>query len=234
MWPAEGAVAQAIIPIVARHGIRWIATDRGVLARSGRWGYNVDDPDVLCQPYRAEEGEHAVSMFFRDTALSDAIGFHYHAYDDATQAARDFLRDITEHFAARLAADADRVLTIILDGENAWGAYPEDARPFLHALYEVLEREPAIRTVTFNEYLVGDAARGLAPHPLPEQTHVYDLFTCSWIDEQGSQPGHVDRRGRGEPGLGASRRGARIPRRAAGHASDSAQRFQSVVHGGGQ
>ncbi len=59
MWPAEGAVSQAVIPLFARHGVRWIATDRGVLARSGRWGYRVDDADVLCQPYRAEEGAHA-------------------------------------------------------------------------------------------------------------------------------------------------------------------------------
>jgi hypothetical protein len=75
MWPAEGAVSQSVIPLFVWHGVRWIATDRGVLARSGRWGYNVDDPNVLCQPYRAEEGEQALSVFFRDTQLSDAIGF---------------------------------------------------------------------------------------------------------------------------------------------------------------
>ncbi|NIO71998.1 MAG: glycoside hydrolase family 57, partial [Anaerolineae bacterium] len=80
MWPAEGAVSQLVIPFFARHGVRWIATDRGVLARSGRWGYQVDEPDVLCQPYRAEESEHAISVFFRDTQLSDAIGFRYHDY----------------------------------------------------------------------------------------------------------------------------------------------------------
>ncbi len=64
MWPAEGAVSQCVIPFFARCGIRWIGTDRGVLARSGRWGYDVDNPHVLCQPYRAEEGEDAVSVFF--------------------------------------------------------------------------------------------------------------------------------------------------------------------------
>ncbi|MBI3950300.1 MAG: hypothetical protein HY314_07590 [Acidobacteria bacterium] len=58
MWPAEGAVSQFVVPFFAWHGVRWIATDRGVLARSGRWGYQVDNPDVLCQPYRADEGPH--------------------------------------------------------------------------------------------------------------------------------------------------------------------------------
>ncbi|HBY95187.1 MAG TPA: hypothetical protein DEP84_14720 [Chloroflexi bacterium] len=189
MWPAEGAVSQAVIPLFARHGVQWIATDRGVLARSGRWGYRVNDPDVLCQPYRAEEGEEAVSIFFRDTALSDAIGFHYYAYDDAEQAAQDFLREIKERFAWRVTGDADCVLTVVLDGENAWGAYREDARPFLHALYGLLERDTEVETVTFAEYLEGNPERGIAPHPLHEQTRIYELFTGSWIDELGSAPG---------------------------------------------
>ena len=27
MWPSEGSVAQAIIPFIAAHGVRWIASD---------------------------------------------------------------------------------------------------------------------------------------------------------------------------------------------------------------
>ncbi len=77
----------------------------------------------------------------------------------------------------------------MLDGENAWGAYREDARPFLHALYRLLERDSEIQTVTVSEYLEGNPARGVASHPLEEQTKVYDLFTGSWIDENGSAPG---------------------------------------------
>ncbi|HEY66139.1 MAG TPA: hypothetical protein G4O02_16385 [Caldilineae bacterium] len=189
MWPAEGAVGQLAIPFFARHGVRWLATDRGVLARSGRWGYDVDDPDVLCQPYRAEEGEHAISVFFRDTELSNAIGFHYHGYPDYEQAARDFLQEVKERFARRVTGDEDRVLTVVLDGENAWGSYREDARPFLHALYGLIERNVEVQTVTFGEYLEGNPARAVAPHPLEAQTKVYDLFTASWIDENASLPG---------------------------------------------
>ena len=189
MWPAEGAVGQAVIPFFARHGVRWLATDRGVLARSGRWGYQADDPDVLCTPYRAEEGEHAVSIFFRDTALSDAIGFRYYSYDDEERAARDFLAEIKARFARSQTGDGDRVLTVVLDGENAWGAYREDARPFLHALYGLLERDTEVVTVTFAEYLDGDLARAIAAHPPAAQPKVYDLLTGSWIDENGSDPG---------------------------------------------
>jgi len=189
MWPAEGAVSQFVIPLFARHRVHWLATDRGVLARSGRWGYEVDNPDVLCRPYRAEEGDHAVSVFFRDTQLSDAIGFRYYSYDDYEQAAQDFVREIKERFAWQVTGDEDRVLTVVLDGENAWGSYREDARPFLHALYRLLERDAEIQTVTFGEYLEGNPARGITSHPREEQTKVYDLFTGSWIDENASAPG---------------------------------------------
>src|SRR5574341_506245 len=33
MWPAEGAVGQAILPLFIDAGVRWIASDQGVLAR---------------------------------------------------------------------------------------------------------------------------------------------------------------------------------------------------------
>ncbi|HEX7974183.1 MAG TPA: glycoside hydrolase family 57 protein [Anaerolineales bacterium] len=189
MWPAEGAVSQSILPILAGQGLTWVATDRGVLARSGQWGYDVNNPNVLCQPYRAEELDQALSIFFRDTALSDAIGFHYYAYPDPKEAARDFVRDVKDRFIQQLSGEQDAVLPVILDGENAWGAYPQDARPFLHALYELLEETPEIETVTFGEYLLGNDARGVHPHPIETQTKVYDLYTASWIDENGSRPG---------------------------------------------
>ncbi len=189
MWPAEGAVSQSALPLFARHGVRWLATDQGVLARSGQWGYNADDPNILCQPYRAEEGEHAVTLFFRDTALSDAIGFHYYGYTDYEQAARDFVEEIKNRFARQFTGEEDRVLTVVLDGENAWGAYRDDARPFLHALYSLLEQDGEIQTVTFAEYLAGSPARDVAAHPLEAQNKVYGLFTGSWIDENSSAPG---------------------------------------------
>jgi alpha-amylase/alpha-mannosidase (GH57 family) len=160
-----------------------------VLARSGQWGYEVNHPDVLCRPYRTEEDGHAVSIFFRDTPLSDAIGFHYHAYSDPEQGAREFMHHVKAHCYRHGMPDDDHVHVVILDGENAWGAYREDARPFLHAFYGLLEHDPDIWTVTFSEYLEGNADRGVPPHPLKQQEKVFDLFTGSWIDEMGSAPG---------------------------------------------
>src|SRR5207237_6647333 len=34
MWPAEGSVCQPMLPLLAQHGIRWIATDEEILGHS--------------------------------------------------------------------------------------------------------------------------------------------------------------------------------------------------------
>jgi alpha-amylase/alpha-mannosidase (GH57 family) len=129
-----------------------------------------------------------VAVFFRHTDLSDRIGFAYQGYEDPEAAARDFVSRVRD-LAARLPAGDDRVLTVILDGENAWGGYRDDGRPFLHALYRALARDPAIRTVTPSEYLDGSPARRVDRHPLAALARVHDLATGSWIDEAGSGPG---------------------------------------------
>ncbi|HEU5170086.1 MAG TPA: glycoside hydrolase family 57 protein [Gemmatimonadales bacterium] len=189
MWPPEAAVAQSAIPYFARHQVKWIATDRQVLARSGEWGYPADDPEVYCQPYRAVGDDSAPAVFFRDAGLSDRIGFHIHAAGDCEGLARAFLAEISERCADRVSADADRVLTVVLDGENAWGGYREDGQVFLHALYRLLARDTAIQTVTPGEYLAGNPGRGVAAHAHEELARVHQLFTGSWIDEPRSAPG---------------------------------------------
>ena len=190
MWPAEGAVSEKAVDVIGRHGIAWIATDASVLARSGQWGYRTSEPDVLCQPYRATDDASSIAVFFRDTDLSDGIGFRYGSYADAHVAVQDFVRTIEGRLLDRLGdGDEDRVLTIVLDGENAWGGYPDDGRPFLHALYSRLAADSRLKTVTFSEYLRGHPARAIDAHPVSQLTRVFDLATGSWIDEPGSAQG---------------------------------------------
>lgn len=104
MWPAEGAVSPAALEIVARHAIRWVATDRGVLARSGRWGYEVSRPEVLCRPYRFAGERADLAVFFRDTDLSDAVGFRYQEFSDPRAAAEHFVAAVESAFLERLPA----------------------------------------------------------------------------------------------------------------------------------
>jgi alpha-amylase/alpha-mannosidase (GH57 family) len=190
MWPAEGAVGEGLIPLLARHGIRWIATDEGVLARSGRHGYRVDDPHVLCQPYQAADpqGRRGVSVLFRSRSLSDAIGFQHGSDPDPEHAVQSFVESV-KALARGLRGERDYLVSVILDGENAWGSYRDDGRPFLHALYRALATDGEIKTVTISEYLDGESSRRVSPHPVEEQARVHELFTGSWVDEYGSAPG---------------------------------------------
>jgi alpha-amylase/alpha-mannosidase (GH57 family) len=189
MWPAEGAVSADAIEMLGREGVSWLATDAGVLARSGQWGYRASEPTVLCQPYRASDDATSVALYFRDTDLSDGIGFRYGRYADAHAAVRDLVHTIENRYLDRIDGDEDRVLTVVLDGENAWGGYPDDGRPFFYALYHWLSSDPRLKTVTFSEYLGGNPTRRIEPHPVGRLTRVYDIATGSWIDEPGSSPG---------------------------------------------
>ncbi len=186
MWPAEGSVGQSIIDYFVRAGVRWIASDQGVLERSGKWGYRVQDPNVLCQAYRAEGTQGSTSIFFRDKGLSDAIGFKYQNFAEQSQAVEAFLGDLKNRLANSVSDSANRIVTIILDGENAWSSYRNAARPFLHALYQALSKDPEIKTVTFGEYLEGNPARSVPKHPIESQSKVYDLFHGSWIGDWDS------------------------------------------------
>ena len=55
------------------------------------------------------------------------------------------------------------MLTVVLDGENAWGTFVDDARPFLHALYRLLEQDAEVATAIGNREqragLVGEDRR---------------------------------------------------------------------------
>lgn len=189
VWPAEGAVSAEVARLLGREGIGWIATDAGVLARSGQWGYRVSEASVLCQPYRASDDTAPLAIFFRDTDLSDGVGFRYGRYADPEAAVQDLLQTIETRYLDRSTDDGDQVLTIALDGENAWGAYRDDGRPFLRALYRRLSSDSRLKTVTFSEYLRGNPDRDIAPHPTSQLARVYNLATGSWIDEPGSSPG---------------------------------------------
>ncbi len=179
VWPAEGAVSEAMLPVLARHGVKWIATDQAVLARSGQFGYEVAHPAIRHSVYRAGEGVARLAVFFRDTVLSDAIGFWLHRREPET-AATDLVEALLER-ARGLPAEGEHVVTIALDGENAWGSYRDDGRPFLEALYRRLAASSELETTT--------CARFLVEHDVDDLPRVHRLATASWIDEAGSRAG---------------------------------------------
>jgi len=65
IWPSEGSVSEEVIQLIAKSGIKWIATDEEILSKSIneklRTGDNLINPSVLYQPYEFE----GVKIFFR-------------------------------------------------------------------------------------------------------------------------------------------------------------------------
>ena len=158
MWPSEGSLSRATVKLLGEHGCHWTATGQAVLAHSLQRELNdnplPDKSEYLYQPYVLEDTGKPVYCFFRDDHLSDRIGFEYAKWkgDDA---AADFVRQLEEIYT-HSHGDHDPVVSVILDGENAWEYYPYNGYYFLSELYALLEDHPFISTTTFN-----DVSRGL-------------------------------------------------------------------------
>ncbi len=154
--------------LLAQAGVRWIASGEGVLANSLRKSKlpTEERGRYLYRPYRLEEGP---ACFFRDGRLSDLIGFEYKDWHGA-DAASHFVNQLEQILAAAPAGE-EPVVSVILDGENAWEYYPYNAYYFLHDLYGALEKHPHIRTATCSDVL----ARGPAAPALPQ------LVAGSWV-----------------------------------------------------
>jgi alpha-amylase/alpha-mannosidase (GH57 family) len=158
IWPSEGSVSDEVMAIAHRLGLNWVATDEGVLSRSlasaiqrdGAGRLAAGDAERLYTVYRYEKDSAAVHMLFRDHTLSDLIGFVY-AGMPAAQAAEDFIRKIRESAQPVLRAGKDAVVSIILDGENAWESYPRSGREFLRRVYDAIQKAPDLEAATVSE-----------------------------------------------------------------------------------
>ncbi|MCP4966401.1 MAG: glycoside hydrolase [bacterium] len=180
MWPGEGSVAQLVMPVFASSGVEWVATGEDVLAKTldiGSFTRDsndlVDQADILYSPYEAQTTGGGVGMFFRDVVLSDRIGFEYSG-SAPNAAADDFMARLGDINAALDAAEVEgpKVVTVIVDGENAWEHYENDGIDFLNALYTQLANSDFVETITPGELL---ATFPDAPEPLP------DVFPASWF-----------------------------------------------------
>ncbi len=141
-WPAEGAVDEASVAIYKERGLKWIATDEAILFRS------LDDAtrSDLYSPYRFND----VTIGFRDHALSDLIGFTYR-FKSGDEAAEHFMQTL-EPIALE---HENATVFVILDGENAWEFFDDNAYPFFNALYQRFSDVSWCRTVTMDEVAEG-------------------------------------------------------------------------------
>ncbi|MBG0770520.1 MAG: glycoside hydrolase, partial [Anaerolineaceae bacterium] len=180
LWPGEGAVAEEIIPLVAEAGYTFMQTGEPVLAKSlgidsftrDSEGY-VQEADLLYRPYYVTDDDgNQVAMFFRDWTLSDKIGFDYSEMSGEA-AAQDLVGHLEQIQADFLESGTagPHIVSIILDGENAWENYAGDGNDFFNALYQQLSDSEVLQTVTPSEYL----------EMFPEQQTLDYLFPGAWF-----------------------------------------------------
>lgn len=174
MWPSEGSVSEQMIPLVAKAGIKWLATDEAILERTlnkVEMRQRTLAAAEMYQPYLIEHDGASVAMIFRNHFISDQIGFVYYRWK-----IQDALTDFTSHLnniRISLPEDGRRYLTsVILDGENAWEFYPGGGKEFLEAFYGRLAGDPQVKTVRVSDHLREN----------PPERKLHKLFAGSWIN----------------------------------------------------
>ncbi|EMP55388.1 glycoside hydrolase family protein [Marinobacter santoriniensis NKSG1] len=170
-WASEGALSQETLSHLQQHGFKWTASGDSVIHNSLNQAREAGEPvgeNDIHKPYRF--GDSEVTVFFRDDGLSDLIGFTY-----ADWHAKDAVGDLVHHMENIVRAGkgkAGPVISVILDGENAWEYYPENGIHFLDELYAVLEDHPRLRLTTY---------RDLVDEPVCEPVALPHLVAGSWI-----------------------------------------------------
>jgi alpha-amylase/alpha-mannosidase (GH57 family) len=157
VWLSEGAISEAALEVLDKWDIRWTASGEGVWRNSCEASSGgkklLEHKNGLYAPAQHPDSECVV--FFRDDGLSDLIGFEYKTWK-AEDAAADFcghLHNIRKYFGRQAHK---RVVSIILDGENAWEYYPDNGYPFLQTLYQQISADPDLNMTTFSAVLEGD------------------------------------------------------------------------------
>jgi len=169
MWPPEGSVSDDALKSYMEHGIEWVATDEEILFQSLRMECKRDrdgclfNPEILYKPYRYEKAGKYINVVFRDKGLSDLISFHYSRWDPK-EAAKDCIARIKKIGESVRGKIRMPLITIAMDGENAWENYRNDGIDFLKYLYEGILKEENIISTTISDYLKDAGDYGVLNH----------------------------------------------------------------------
>lgn len=148
MWPSEQAVSEHIVPFFIQAGINWIVADEAVLFKSIK--IKKRNTKLIYKPYLLKRKGSSLNIIFRDRNLSDLISFVYYNFK-TEDAVNDFMKHLENiHNAFK---EQDLLVTVAMDGENAWEYYPNDGFDFLNLLYQKLSDSKFARTTTITEYL---------------------------------------------------------------------------------
>ena len=169
-WPSEGSISSDTLRLLEEEGFSWAASGQQVLQNSLTASTNDQELAADWAHTAYCLGEGSLNLFFRDDGLSDLIGFTY-----ADWHGDDAVNNLVQHLETIALANQDRrdrVVSIIMDGENAWEYYPRNGSYFLSALYQRLASNPDFCLTTFSDVI----ARRRTPPPMLDR-----LVAGSWV-----------------------------------------------------
>ena len=167
-WPAEGSVSPFAADVYAAHGIQYLMADEGILANSLHMSGVEFTKNSLYSPYIYDSKNGKIGFFFRDTELSDLIGFTYSAWD-TENAVNDFIARLRR--VSETSNVEEPVVCVMLDGENAWEAYANNGFDFLDMLYRKIRESGFIEPCTYEKIFQSNIEKKSLPN----------LFSGSWI-----------------------------------------------------
>jgi len=178
IWPPEMAISDEVVKMMSSAGIRYTITDRSLLERYlGR----SPSADELYAPWL----RNGVYIFFRDSGLSDWIGYTGSEISRSSgelQAANTFV-DLVLRALAATSSNKAPVVVIALDGENPWEWYSDDGSTFVQTVYRQLSSK-GVRLVTLQEYVNNYAPNNYysMQNPLPTGSWAHGSLSV-WIGE---------------------------------------------------
>ena len=185
-WPSEGGLSSDTVKMCGDHNIRWVASGESVMRNSiGQTPALAKHMEGQClhRSYKLKNSE--TKLFFRDDGLSDLIGFTFSDWH-SNDAVNNLIHHI-ENIGEACEFCSDTVVSIILDGENAWEHYPENAFHFLNSLYGKLSTHPKIELTTFSECL-DQNINSIQLDELTAGSWVYGTFS-TWIADKDKNRG---------------------------------------------
>ena len=163
-WPAEGSVSYDFLEVLSKRGVTWACSDQEVLYKSGHFL-----KEDIYKNNQLQFKDGSIDLFFRDRELSDLIGFSYSGWDEKS-AVEDLIQRLRKIY---VSSPQNCSVNIILDGENAWEHYPENAKKFFEILYSELNSCNWIESRLFDE---------VAKDKNIPSNELHELKPGSWIN----------------------------------------------------
>ncbi|MEJ5172405.1 MAG: glycoside hydrolase family 57 protein [Hydrogenothermaceae bacterium] len=170
VWSSEGSLSRDTVKLFKEMGFVWTATDEEILYNS--LGYR--DLYSIYKIYNYE----GVYIFFRDRYLSDSIGFRYFKMSEES-AVKDFIERLRDIYNK---VKTSPVVSVILDGENAWEHYRNNGLKFFEKLYSSIRSERWIETITFSEVINKDSVELVSLGNLKAGSWIFGNFK-TWVGQ---------------------------------------------------